>query len=149
MTAALEIFTFAVLTIVIALAEETFFRGLIFTALLPAGTFRAVIISSFLFAALHLLNISGGTWDLFYTVTDTIAAFGLGITYAAIRLRTGSIWPLVGIHALFDFTLILSLGGINVSAQSLQVLLTSVVIGIVFILYGLFLLRAKGTEPLR
>ena len=77
-TAALEIFTFAVLTIVIALAEETFFRGLIFTALLPAGTFRAVIIDSFLFAALHLLNISGGTWDLFYTVTDTIAALVSG-----------------------------------------------------------------------
>ncbi len=146
-TAPLEIFAFAALTIVVALAEETFFRGLIFTALLPAGTLRAVVISSFLFAALHLLNISGGTWDLFYTAADTIAAFGLGITYAAIRLRTGSIWPLVGIHALFDFTLIISLGGINVSAQSLQVLLTSVVIGIVFILYGLFLLRAKGTEP--
>ena len=146
-TAPLEIFTFAVLTLVIGFAEETFFRGLIFTALLPAGTLRAVVISSFLFAALHLLNISGGTWDLSYTITDTIAAFGLGITYAAIRLRTGSIWPLIGIHALFDFTLIISLGGINVSAQSLQVLLTSVVIGIVFIIYGLFLFRAKETEP--
>ena len=102
-TAPVEVFAFAALTIVVALAEETFFRGLIFTALLPAGTLRAVVISSFLFAALHLLNISGGTWDLFYTVTDTIAAFGLGITYAAIRYVQG----LSGLLSAFTHSLIL------------------------------------------
>ena len=83
----------------------------------------------------------GGTWDPSFTLVDSVAAFGLGITFAAIRLRTGSIWPLVGIHALFDFTSLISLGGVNVPAQSPQVLLTSVFIGILFVGYGLFLLR--------
>jgi uncharacterized protein len=140
-TAPLVILSFAALTLIVGFAEETFFRGLILTALLPAGTIRAVLLSSFFFAAPHLLNVIGGTWDPAFTVVDSIAAFGLGITFAAIRLRTGSIWPLVGIHALFDFTSLIALGGVEVAAQEPQVLLASVVIGIVFVLYGLFLLR--------
>jgi membrane protease YdiL (CAAX protease family) len=142
-TAPLVILAFAGLTLLVGFAEETFFRGLILTALLPAGTIRAVVLSSFFFAAPHLLNVIGGTWDPAFTIVDSIAAFGLGITFAAIRLRTGSIWPLVGIHALFDFTSLIALGGVEVSAQSPQVLLGSVVIGIVFVLYGLFLLRKE------
>ncbi|MGA2162630.1 MAG: CPBP family intramembrane glutamic endopeptidase [Methanoregula sp.] len=141
MTAPIAILASAALTLVVGFAEETYFRGLILTTLLPTGTIRAVVMSSFFFAAPHLLNVIGGTWDPAFTVVDSIAAFGLGITFAALRLRTGSIWPLVGIHALFDFTSLISLGGVNVSAQSPQVLLTSVFIGIVFVVYGLFLLR--------
>jgi membrane protease YdiL (CAAX protease family) len=142
-TAPLVILAFAALTLLVGFAEETFFRGLILTALLPAGTIGAVLLSSFFFAAPHLLNVIGGTWDPAFTVVDSIAAFGLGITFAAIRLRTGSIWPLVGIHALFDFTSLVALGGVGVPAQSPQVLLASVVVGIVFVLYGLFLIRKE------
>jgi len=142
-TAPLVVLSFAGLTLLVGFAEETFFRGLILTALLPAGTIGAVVLSSFLFAAPHLLNVIGGTWDPAFTLVDSVAAFGLGITFAAIRLRTGSIWPLVGIHALFDFTSLVALGGVEVPAQSPQVLLASVVIGIVFVLYGLFLLRKE------
>jgi hypothetical protein len=142
-TAPLVILAFAALTLLVGFAEETFFRGLILTALLPAGTTGAVVLSSFFFAAPHLLNVIGGTWDPAFTIVDSIAAFGLGITFAAIRLRTGSIWPLVGIHALFDFTSLVALGGMEVPAQSPQVLLASVVVGIVFVLYGLFLIRKE------
>jgi len=142
-TAPITILSFAALTLVIGFAEETYFRGLILTTLLPTGTIRAVILSSFLFAAPHLLNIIGGAWDPSFTIVDSIAAFGLGMTFAAIRLRTGSIWPLVGIHALFDFSSLISLGGIEVPAQPPQALLMSVLFGIVFVIYGLFLLRRE------
>ncbi|MGA9621845.1 lysostaphin resistance A-like protein, partial [Methanoregula sp.] len=135
-----------ILTLVVGFAEETYFRGLILTALLSTGTLRAVFISALLFAALHLLNIFGGTWDPTYTVVDIVAAFGLGITYAAIRLRTESIWPVVGIHALFDFTAIISQGGIQVSEQSLHVLLMLVFTGVVCAVYGLFLLRDRKED---
>ena len=145
-TAPLTIIFFAILTAIVGFAEETYFRGLILTALLPTGTLRAVVISALLFAALHLLNIFGGTWDPTYSVVDTVAAFGLGITYATIRLRTGSIWPAVGIHAFFDFTAIISQGGIQVSEQSPQVLLMLVFTGIVCAIYGLFLLRDRKRD---
>jgi len=143
-TAPTAILAFAALTLIIGFAEETFFRGLILTTLLPTGAIRAVLLSSVLFAAPHLLNIIGGLWDPAFTIVDSIAAFGLGITFAAIRLRTGSIWPVIGIHAFFDFTSLISLGGITVTAQSLQSLITSACIGILFVAYGLFLLRNQG-----
>ena len=86
-TAPTTILSFAVLTILIGFAEETFFRGLILTTLLSVGTIRAVLISSFLFAAPHILNAISGTWDPSFTVVDTFAAFGIGITFSALRLR--------------------------------------------------------------
>ena len=147
-TAPTAILAFAALTLIVGFAEETFFRGLILTTLLPTGAVRAVVLSSVLFAAPHLLNILGGLWDPAFTVVDSIAAFGLGVTFAAIRLRTGSIWPGIGIHAFFDFTSLLALGGITVTTQSPQSLVTSVCIGIVFVVYGLILLRSgpKGAN---
>jgi hypothetical protein len=142
-TAPLAILAFAALTLVVGFAEETFFRGLILNALLPTGTIRAVALSSVLFAAPHFLNIIGGAWDPYFTIADSIAAFGLGMTFVALRLRTGSIWPLIGVHGLFDFCSLVTLGGVNVPAQSPQVLLMSVLYGIVFVFYGLFLLRGE------
>ncbi len=143
-TSSTAIRAFAALTLIVGFAEETFFRGLILTTLLPTGAIRAVVFSSLLFAAPHLLNIIGGLWDPAFTVVDSIAALGLGVTFAAIRLRTGSIWPGIGIHAFFDFTSLLALGGITVTSQSPQSLVTSVCIGIGFVAYGLFLLRNQG-----
>lgn len=140
-TAPLAVLAFAGLTLLVGFAEETIFRGLIFTTLLPTGTIPAVFMSSLFFAAPHLLNIVGGIWNPAFAVADSVTAFGIGITFAAIRLRTGSIWPLVGLHALFDFCSLIVLGGIDVKAQSAQSLFTSVFFGVVFVVYGLFLLR--------
>jgi len=142
-TTPLAVLAFAGLTILVGFAEESVFRGLIFTTLLPTGTTRAVVISSFFFAAPHLLNIIGGIWNPAFAVVDSVTAFGIGITFAAIRLRTGSIWPLVGLHALFDFCSLIVLGGIDVKAQSAQSLFASIFFGVVFMVYGMFLLR-KG-----
>jgi hypothetical protein len=144
-TAPATVLACAVLTLVVGFAEETYFRGLILSALLPTGVLRAALISAVLFAAPHLLNAIGGTWDPAFTVVDSIAAFGLGLTFAALRLRTGSLWPLVGIHALFDFTSLVALGGVEVHAQSVELLVSSVIVGMIFAAYGLFLLRKTVT----
>lgn len=143
-TAPLTLAAFAALTLLVGFAEELWFRGLILTSLLPVGIVRATLVSAVCFALPHLLNVLGGIWDPAFTVVDTIAALGLGVTFAALRVRTGSIWPLVGVHALFDFTSIVAIGGIEVQARSLPLLVSSVVVGAVFVAYGLFLLRGTG-----
>jgi hypothetical protein len=147
-TAPLILFAVAGLTLVVGFAEELWFRGLILTALFPVGVLRATAISAVCFALPHLLNVLGGTWDPAFTVVDTIAAFGLGFTFAALRIRSGSIWPLVGVHALFDFTSIVAIGGVEVHAQSLPLLVSSVAVGAAFVVYGLFLLQGtRKPEP--
>jgi membrane protease YdiL (CAAX protease family) len=107
--------------LVVAFIEETFFRGILFTAVARTSTIRAAIIApSALYAALHFL---GGklrvapqqvSWEhgfqvlsrLFeryaqpLTLVDSfLALFALGILLALVRLRTGAIAACIGLHA--------------------------------------------------
>lgn len=83
--------------------EEVAFRGILLTRLRPRGLWPAVAISSALFGLLHVANlVLGSPW---YTVLlqVTFAAMA-GAGYAAMRLRTGSLWPPIVLHAMFDLT---------------------------------------------
>lgn len=107
--------------LVVAFIEETFFRGVLFSAVArSAGTRAAVIAPSLLYAALHFL---GGRlrvpaeevgWShgfavlakLFeryaqpLTFVDSfLALFVLGALLALVRLRTGAIAACIGLHA--------------------------------------------------
>lgn len=141
------IFLFAVFSLVVGLAEEVFFRGLILTALVPAGVQRAVLVSSLLFAIPHLFNAVAGIWDPVFTLADTIAAFGIGVTFAALRIRTGSLWPLIGLHAMIDFTALVALGSLEIPVQSAIQLIITLAFGFLLILYGIFLLRGEQSIP--
>ncbi len=133
--------TFAVLMLLVGFAEETFFRGLILRALRPAGLYLAVILSALLFGLPHLLNALSGIWDPVFTLVDSLAAVGIGITFAAFVVRTGSIWPPILLHALINFNSLLVQGSIAVPPQSLSSLVQTAAFGAIFTLYGLFLLR--------
>jgi membrane protease YdiL (CAAX protease family) len=133
--------SFAVFSIVVAVAEETFFRGLILQSLLPKGVVTAVLLSALLFSIPHLLNAIGGIWDPFFTLVDTVAAFGIGITFAALVIRTRTIWPPIILHALINFAALISLGSITVPAQTPAQLAVTLAAGAVMAAYGLYLLR--------
>jgi hypothetical protein len=137
---------FVILSIVVALAEETFFRGLILQSLRPAGPLVAVLLSSLLFALPHLLNSLGGLWDPVFTLVDTFAAFGIGIAFSALVLRTGTIWPPIVLHALINAIALAVLGSLTVPPQSLEQLAGTIVAGVVMAAYGLFLLRGLPRE---
>jgi membrane protease YdiL (CAAX protease family) len=107
--------------LVIALIEETFFRGILFTAVARTSGARAAIIApSILYAALHFL---GGklrvppedvSWEHGFHVLSRLferyaqplafidsflALVALGILLAFVRLRTGAIAACIGLHA--------------------------------------------------
>lgn len=148
-TTPLAVIGFALFAFLIGFTEETFFRGLMLSGLLSRGIYRAILLSSFLFAAPHILNIFAGLWDPSFAVADTIAAFGIGVTFAALRIRTGSIWPAIGLHAVTDFSALLALGTIEVSTQSQGSLAGTVLIGIILTGYGLFIVSRKNEEKVR
>jgi len=143
-----DVALFAIFSLIVAWTEEAFFRGLILQTLLPAGIRIAVIFSAILFGLPHLLNALGGLWDPLFVIANTIAAFGIGITLAALVIRTGTIWPPVLIHALVNFTALLSLGSLVVPVQTPLQLALTVSAGVVLAVYGLYLIRgvskAKG-----
>jgi len=106
---------------VVAFIEETFFRGVLFTAVArSAGARAAIIAPSILYAALHFL---GGklrvppeqvSWEHGFHVLSRLferyaqplafidsflALVALGILLAFVRLRTGAIAACIGLHA--------------------------------------------------
>jgi membrane protease YdiL (CAAX protease family) len=132
---------FLAVALVIGVSEETYFRGLMLQSLVPLGVFRTVLISAVLFALPHLLNALSGAWDPAFTFADSFAAFGIGVAFAAILFRTGTIWPVIGIHALTDFTALLSNGTLLVSTQSALQIASVAGAGLLALAYGLFLIR--------
>jgi membrane protease YdiL (CAAX protease family) len=111
----------AISGLIVALIEETFFRGVLFSAIQrTSGAIAAVIAPSVLYASLHFL---GGklrvpadevTWEhgfivlsrLFERYSQPLAFFDsfmalvmLGVLLAIVRLRTGAIAACIGLHA--------------------------------------------------
>jgi hypothetical protein len=105
----------------VAFIEETFFRGVLFSALRrTSGVTAAILAPSLLYAALHFL---GGklrvpadevTWTHGFMVLARLferyaqplafadsffALFMLGVLLAVVRLRTGAIAACIGLHA--------------------------------------------------
>jgi len=112
---------YLLLALVVALVEETFFRGILFRAMLTDwGPCRALVVSSAVYAVLHC--ISGSYWTTpgcqpavglqlvraYFTdaagsiLPDLRLVVGLvllGALLAYLYLRTGSLWASVGFHA--------------------------------------------------
>lgn len=82
-------------------AEEGFFRGIMLEVLRPLGPMRSAALSSVLFGAVHLSNILiRGNAAVIIAQAVGAACFGFG--YAALRLRTGTLIPLILLHFLTD-----------------------------------------------
>lgn len=78
------------LCLITPLGEEFLFRGVVTNALLKYGSFTAVVVSAVIFALFHGINI------IFP------AALIAGLAAGEIFRRSGSIWPAVILHAVFN-----------------------------------------------
>jgi membrane protease YdiL (CAAX protease family) len=87
-----------------AYAEEALYRGVVLGLLRPAGVRPAVLTSSALFACAHLPNVLFGQAPV-VTLAQAVGTFCFGVGYAAVRLRTGSVLPLMALHFLTDLLL--------------------------------------------
>lgn len=138
------------LTLLVGFAEEGMFRGLLVRCLLPRGIWPTVLISSVLFASIHLLNLlSGASWS--YVMGQMLQAFGAGMILVTLRLRIGSIWPGIILHASRDIVGMLLLGmGQDVMTTNLSTagLVIDGVFCALFVINALILLRPSQTRKL-
>jgi len=82
-----------------ALVEEVLFRGILFRWIEDfGGTWAALVTSSALFGAAHLLNPQA-TWFSSFA----IAVFG-GLLLGGAYMLTRSLWMPIGLHAAWNFT---------------------------------------------
>ena len=83
--------------IMIAISEELWFRGLLVDALESARTpWLTIVASSVLFGLPHL---PGGPAAVVNAIAVTLA---VGVPFTVVRLRGGSIVPLIAWHAIID-----------------------------------------------
>lgn len=130
------LFSTFLVVLVAVFAEELLFRGLMWRALTPAGPVGAMVVTSLLAGALVLgRSATDGPWPEAVRLT-TLTVCG-GFVYAALRLRTASLWPVILVHTAFVFALDVSTLG-TVTYPIVMLLST---LGFVF--YGLFLLRHR------
>jgi len=91
--------------LVAGVMEELVFRGLVLGSLLRAwgqasgGLWRALIVSSVLFSAPHILNLLVGA-DPVRTGAQLVWALLLGVVLGALTVASGSLWPAAALHGL-------------------------------------------------
>lgn len=139
-------------TVLVGISEETMFRCVLLSGLRERMALRpAVAVSTVAFGVVHVLNVFL-TGELLIAVAQAFAAMASGLLLVAIRLRSGSLWPAVAYHAIWDFVTFAAFlahmpaDGGGDAAEALDGMpLWAPVLPVVFILpiglYGLFLLR--------
>lgn len=87
----------AVVFIIVGLAEEFLFRGYSqFTLASGIGFWPAAVLLSTAFGAVHLANKGEGS-------VGALSVVVIGLFFCLTLWRTGSLWFAVGMHASFDF----------------------------------------------
>lgn len=138
---------YAVLTPVVAVNEEVWFRGIVLAVLRSGGVRVAVVGSSVLFAVLHLANLAGGE-DPAAAVLQLVFAALFGFVAALLVVHTGSLWPAIAWHAAWDF--VNYLGGNGSSAAALAgIAIACAVMGAYAIALASPVLRAQAAQAPR
>ena len=145
-----QIFTFLAGMMMVGVAEEFIFRGVIAGTLLEhfgtsrAGIWKACILSGVLFGAAHLTNILSSA--PFGVLMQCVFAASLGTLFAAIYFRTGNLWVTVFLHGCMDIAsmLIGGLYGTTTVADSVSTYDASMLFSLaIYLIPAVFLLRRK------
>jgi membrane protease YdiL (CAAX protease family) len=124
--------------------EEVIFRGVILCALsrYGEGRIRPIVLSSVFFSLPHALNILAGAQPL-RVLAQLGWAFVLGIGFAALVWKTGSVWPVGIMHGLLNAIVHLNALHITVNLSLLRAAATFPA-AIPVMLYAIWLLQRSG-----
>ena len=130
----------------VGVSEELAFRGVVLRALLGSYPIRrAVLISALAFGAVHSLNALM-TGEVVPALMQSGIAVGMGMWAASIRIRTGSLYPSILLHGLWDLALLIVISGVAGSPISI---VTSVLALVVAVGLGVWGWRSAGAQAAR
>jgi membrane protease YdiL (CAAX protease family) len=116
------------------------------------GIIISILLSSFVFGAMHITNLLYTTQGVFETIVQVFQAMASGFLFGAIYYKTKNIWSSAFLHGFFDFALMLSSVNLIKDCTNLYPNVTSQVISGVsslfimsfYVFAGLFALSRKG-----
>ena len=126
--------------------EEVAFRGLAgsnFMRFFHTGKKirLAAILTGVLFGGVHIMNLIAGA-ALSSTLLQVAYAIGLGIAFAAVYFRTGTLWPTIILHSLIDISHYLtSASGVLKAESSTPEIILLAAFAVIFTAWGLYLMR--------
>ena len=151
--------------ILIGFCEETIFRGLIqrqFHCVFGEDSFRhvflAMVCAGTVFGLTHMINLTRGASFLAVAFQAIINIFA-GIYYCAVFYRVGkNLWFMIILHGLYDLIGLINQGRLNGTALGNVIApqkmtgksfgLGVLVLGGIYLLSTLFILRPKKLKPL-
>ena len=145
-----RILSFLVSMMLVGVAEEFVFRGVVAQTLLEhygtsrGGIWKACLVSGVLFGAAHLTNLLGSA--PFGVLMQCLFAASLGSLFAAIYFRTGNLWVTVFLHGGMDIISMLvgGLYGTESVAESVSSYDASMLLSVlVYLIPAAILLRKK------
>lgn len=137
-----DILCFIILALVVGCTIEMVFRGLIQEYLSKWGIHLSVLGSALLYGV-YSFGFFFSTVSITCALGAMVYLSGIGICLAALRLRSGSLWPLIGLHAWAFF---ISLFGDHCT-DCVLCLIPRTGLGLLWAGYGLLLLRGYRDEP--
>jgi membrane protease YdiL (CAAX protease family) len=144
-------------TILVGISEELACRGVLYQGLRASlAPWPAILASTLLFGAVHVFN-GFATGDFRAAAIQAVTAFMTGIAFLGIRLRTGSLYPVMVLHTLWDFTLVTTVVGAMARMEPGTTMPDAASFGIAIViapvlligpnfLYGIYLLRRAVRE---
>ena len=129
-----------VLMFLTAVGEEALSRGLFVQALLPLGKWAVVLVPSILFGLGHITQFLFLGMPLAVNLLQITYNVCYGMLYAALRLRVGSLWPLIMLHTAGNtMAVVAGIFGPNAIHDAPVAVLA--VLGVIEIAYTIYLLR--------
>ena len=120
----------------VGISEELAFRGVVLRALLGAYSVRrAVLVSALAFGSVHSLNALM-TGEVVPALMQSCIAVGMGMWAANIRIRTGSLYPSILLHGLWDLALLIVLNGVAGSPLSIVVSAAAIIFAVSLGVWG-------------
>jgi membrane protease YdiL (CAAX protease family) len=136
-------------TAFVGFSEELMFRGFLYRGASDTGRFwSAFVLTTLLFGAVHLLNVFI-TGDLRTVAIQAVSASCSGVLLLAVRLRSGSLYPMILVHWLWDFSVTVVTLSLGANPAAAGGVLPTVVGGLLLaapaisLILGLYLMR-KG-----
>jgi uncharacterized protein len=145
-------------TMLVGISEETMFRGVLFSGVRRVmRIWPAIIVVTLVFGVVHVLNALF-TGNLLAAALQALAATMSGLLFMAVRIRSGSLYPAMILHALWDFSLLTIVRSASAQAegQSLNEVaanipwyqqLVPVLMVLPLLLHAMYLLRKVGRDP--
>lgn len=135
-----EMVLFVISMIGVGFLEELIFRGFLFKAMCRDNVKSAIVVSSLTFGFGHIVNLLRGA-ELAENLQQLIYASAIGFCFTVLFYVGKSIIPCIIVHALVNSTSIFGVDG-NATLQ----IITTIIITVVSVAYGVYLLRRSPKE---